>query len=489
MQVPGTRAAQRDKEYEQKRFAERQMNRKLDFVRLREPCDFPNVENEISDKKFIAMLEQFQQVYNCAHGLNQVFWKYQQAANNLLTSNQGLKLSSSKAYSQSNDLYPTCQEVAKSHDENVQPLKDFMQKLEQFNQKFQLYFLKFGTIYARLKQRDQSFEKFKHYYRKLEKMNEDRLYMKNKGLSDPKMEAQEQEAQQRNEKKYQLAFREFQAQNKPLYVEIQDLVKNKYQHITPLALKFNREAAIFFIQIGAVYDNLNTKLENAYFTIQPLEHVKDEAEEQKQGSGKHIQQQQQQQQNQAQKQQQQQQNQQHNNQQEFQQQQKQSQKPKQQKQQQQQQDYGDEYYDEGQQQQYSQQRPNGGYNDIYERAYQEEIASKKQVNQKSQYTQQQQQQPKQRVQQQHHQQQHQDYYDDQDDYYDDQYYHEDHNYNQKQYGANPYPQQKPQEAQYQQKKKEKKSGIKGILNDMGFDKEQVAQGILGAIFKDKRPIR
>lgn len=57
------------------------MNRKLDFVRLREPCDFPNVDYEISDKKFIAVLERFQNVYNSAHGLNSVFMKYNQAAN------------------------------------------------------------------------------------------------------------------------------------------------------------------------------------------------------------------------------------------------------------------------------------------------------------------------------------------------------------------------------------------------------------------------
>lgn len=69
--------------------------------------------------------------------------------------------------------------------------------MEQFNSSFQLYFVRFGTIYARLKQRDDAFEKFKHYHRKLEKMNEDRIYMKSKGLVDPKTDAEEQQKQQR----------------------------------------------------------------------------------------------------------------------------------------------------------------------------------------------------------------------------------------------------------------------------------------------------
>ena len=109
--IPGTKAAQKDKEEEVKSFAQRQMNKKLDFLRLREPCDFPNIEYGVSDKDFVAVVERFQKVYDSAHSLNQVYQKYQQAIPSnktllclyfvidLVISNHGLKLSASKAYS------------------------------------------------------------------------------------------------------------------------------------------------------------------------------------------------------------------------------------------------------------------------------------------------------------------------------------------------------------------------------------------------------
>lgn len=68
-----------------------------------------------------------------------------------------------------------------------------MAKQEQANSQFLLYFIKFGTIYAKLRKRDEAFEQFKHYYRKLQKLNTDRNFMKSKGLQDSVQENKDQE--------------------------------------------------------------------------------------------------------------------------------------------------------------------------------------------------------------------------------------------------------------------------------------------------------
>jgi len=61
--------------------------------------------------------------------------------------------------------------VSKSHDENIPSYKSFIVKLEDVYKDFTVFFIKFDSVYAKLNTRDEAFEKFKHYYRKLEKMN------------------------------------------------------------------------------------------------------------------------------------------------------------------------------------------------------------------------------------------------------------------------------------------------------------------------------
>lgn len=64
-----------------------------------------------------------------------------------------------------------------------------------------------------------------------------------------------------------MAYKEFRTLNGPLYQEISDLVKNKYVSITPIAMKFMREAARFYSTIGQNYETLNSKCTNAHQNI------------------------------------------------------------------------------------------------------------------------------------------------------------------------------------------------------------------------------
>ncbi|CDW75423.1 UNKNOWN [Stylonychia lemnae] len=455
MQVPGTKASQRDKEDDQKKFAERQLNRKLDFLKLREPCDFPNVKYEVTDSDFVDLVTELQSVYNTVHGLNSMLFKYQQAAQNLMSANQGLGQQAQKAYSQSHSFYETGQCVSKSHDENLPIYKSFIVRLEEVYKEFTVFFVKFDALYSKLNTRDEAFEKFKHYYRKLENMNQDRNFMIKKGIQDSITDAKDLEVIARvssyclislqNEKKYAASYQEFLRLNKPMYLEIQDLVYQKYTKVTPIAMKFIKEASSFFAQMSSNYSGLRKKCRATYDQIDPLDDYQAPEESKstknivptpKFEQEPHVR---------------------------F-----DSQPPSQQQQ----------NFDQYPQQQQPQSR--GGYNDMYERAYQEEIASKQQKpyqeavyvqhkkNQPPQYEEEYyntgyQQPPQVQQKQQQRRGRQQDYYDD--EYYDDEEYYEEH---------------------HQNRKKKKKSGLGGVLSDMGFDKEEVAKGIFSAIFKDKK---
>ena len=97
------------------------------------------------------------------------------------------------AFQANNELYETAQVISSAHLDCTPALKDFVAKQEQANSQFLLYFIKFGTIYAKLRKRDEAFEQFKHYYRKLQKLNTDRNFMKSKGLQDSVQENKDQE--------------------------------------------------------------------------------------------------------------------------------------------------------------------------------------------------------------------------------------------------------------------------------------------------------
>lgn len=86
MQVPGTKAALKDKDEEYRRFSERQLNRTFDFVKGRTAFDMKGIKLEISDKDFVYLLQDFEHVYKAAHSFNSIFQKYSQATQSKLNS-------------------------------------------------------------------------------------------------------------------------------------------------------------------------------------------------------------------------------------------------------------------------------------------------------------------------------------------------------------------------------------------------------------------
>ncbi|CDW82897.1 UNKNOWN [Stylonychia lemnae] len=238
----------------------------LQFHNNRNPENFPRVQFDVNDLEFCDLLHEIDHIYKSVHSLNKVFVKYSNASMNMTKINSFFGPQALKAYPQTHINHSASVQINQTHEETSKLYKEFLANQQQTVIQFKMISQKFELLFAKLKNRDKSLEKFKHYYDKIQKLKEQNQL---KGRStDPKEDAKHAEAvqrvtylnvliQQQNDKKYTEALTQFNALNNSCYNDINDIIRNKYKILTPIVIRFTQVSQVFFSKMSGAFQSVN----------------------------------------------------------------------------------------------------------------------------------------------------------------------------------------------------------------------------------------